>query len=138
MITQVITQEQKRLIGHVNQLISQDLKNALFDIVNGNDTLSFKHLRQSARNFTGTELEKELAVHRHIQHWIPEVNTILSTLSLSQKNQQHLAERVDYYGAKMKRQSVDNQRLYLLCYLGACGRTDKFGKFGSNAIIASQ
>jgi len=117
VITQVITQEQKRLIGHVNQLISQDLKNALFDIVNGNDTLSFKHLRQSARNFTGTELEKELAVHRHIQHWIPEVNTILSTLSLSQKNQQHLAERVDYYGAKMKRQSVDNQRLYLLCYL---------------------
>jgi len=58
-----------------------------------------------------------LAVCRHIQHWIPEVNAILSKLSLSQKNQQHLAERVDYYGAKMKRQPVDNQRLYLLCHL---------------------
>jgi signal transduction histidine kinase len=29
----------------------------------------------------------------------------------------YYAERVDYYGAKLKRQSIDNQRLYLLCYL---------------------
>ncbi|MEW7271794.1 hypothetical protein AB2S02_28290, partial [Klebsiella pneumoniae] len=42
--------------------------------------------RQSARNFTGTELEKELIVYRHIQHWMPEVDLLLSTLSLSQKN----------------------------------------------------
>ena len=117
IITRVITQEQIRLIEDVNQLISQDLKKTLYDIVKGDDTLPLRRLRQSARNFTGTELEKELAVHRHIQHWVPEVNVILSKLSLSQKNQQYLAERVDYYGAKMKRQSVGKQRLYLLCYV---------------------
>ena len=79
--------------------------------------MSLCHLRQSARNFTGAELAKELAVHRHVAQWIPEVSAALNTLSLSQKNQQHFAERVDYYGAKLKRQSIDNQRLYLLCYL---------------------
>ncbi|WP_407200930.1 hypothetical protein [Enterobacter cloacae] len=62
-------------------------------------------------------MEKELIVYRHIQHWMPEVDLLLSTLSLSQKNLQHLAEKVDYYGAKLKRQTVGSQWLYLLCYL---------------------
>jgi len=34
-----------------------------------------------------------------------------------QKMISQVAEKVDYYGAKLKRQTVDNQRLYLLCYL---------------------
>ncbi len=68
-------------------------------------------------NFTGTELEKELIVYRHIQHWMPEVDLLLSTLSLSQKNLQHLAEKSTDYGAKLKRQTVGSQWLYLLCYL---------------------
>jgi hypothetical protein len=74
-------------------------------------------LRQSARNFTAAELNKELVVHRHIQQWIPQVNTVLAKLALSQRNQKDFAERVDYYGAKLKRQSIGYQRLYLLCYL---------------------
>ncbi len=37
-------------------------------------------------------------------------------LSLSQKNLQH-GRKVDYYGAKLKRQTVGSQWLYLLCYL---------------------
>ncbi len=45
------------------------------------------------------------------------MDLLLSTLSLSQKNLQHLAEKVDYYGAKLKRQTVGSQWLYLLCYL---------------------
>jgi hypothetical protein len=38
--------------------MSQDLKHALADLVNGEGALPFRQLRQSARNFTGTELEK--------------------------------------------------------------------------------
>ncbi len=47
---------------------------------------------------------------------MPEVDLLLSTLSLSQKNLQH-GRKVDYYGAKLKRQTVGSQWLYLLCYL---------------------
>ncbi len=72
--------------------MSRGLKQALAELVNGTGPLPFRQLRQSARNFTGTELEKELIVYRHIQHWMPEVDLLLSTLSLSQKNLQHLAE----------------------------------------------
>lgn len=105
------------MADRLERAMSQDLKQALADLVNGEGPLPFRQFRQSARNFTGTELEKELAVYRNIQHWMPEVDLLLSMLSLSQKNQQHLAEKVDYYGAKLKRQTLGNQRLYLLCYM---------------------
>lgn len=117
IISQVVNQEQNQLIDQVDQLISPDLRQVIFDIVNGDGSLALRQLRQSARNFTGTELEKELVAHRHLQPWMPEITSVLNTLSLSQKNQQHFAERVDYYGAKLKRQAAGNQQLFLLCYL---------------------
>jgi len=119
MISQVVGDEQEHMTTHIERAMSPELKQALADLVNGGGLLPFRQLRQSARNFTGTELEKELAVYRHTQHWMPEVDLLMSTLSLSQKNQQHQAEKVDYYGAKLKRQTAGNQRLYLLCYLQA-------------------
>jgi len=117
IISQVVGDEQEDMVNRLERAMSQDLKHALADLVNGEGPLPFRQLRQSARNFTGTELEKELTVYRNIQHWMPEVDLLLSMLSLSQKNQQHLAEKVDYYGARLKRQTLSNQRLYLLCYL---------------------
>lgn len=35
----------------------------------------------------------------------------MSTLSLSQKNQQYLVEKVDYYGANLKRQTAGTRLL---------------------------
>ncbi len=116
-IGQAIINNQNDLINRFNESISDVAKQAIDTILVGKDGLSLRQLRQSARNFTGAELAKELAVHRHVAQWMPEVSAALNALSLSQKNQQHFAERVDYYGVKLKRQSIDNQRLYLLCYL---------------------
>lgn len=117
IISQVINNEQNHLLIQINSKLSKQLKQSLIKLVNGDGDLTLKQLRSSARNFTGVELEKELAVHDHILPWMAEINKVLSTLSLSQKNELHFSERVDYYGAKLKRQAVGNQRLYLLCYL---------------------
>lgn len=92
IISQVVGDEQEHMAAHLERAMSRGLKQALAELVNGTGPLPFRQLRQSARNFTGTELEKELIVYRHIQHWMPEVDLLLSTLSLSQKNLQHLAE----------------------------------------------
>jgi TnpA family transposase len=117
MISEVVVDQQNRMTANIELVMSAPLQQAITTLVTGADALTFRQLRQSARNFTGTELEKELAVYRHIRHWMPEVDRLLNMLSLSPKNQQYLAEKVDYYGAKLKRQTVGNQRLYLLCYL---------------------
>ncbi len=100
----------------------------LSELVSGNNSLNLRQLRQSARNFTGSELEKELAVHSYIQPWMPEVNEVLSELSLSSKNQQHFAGRVNYYGAKLQRQFIGNRRLYLcvICKPAGCEHWSAF------------
>ena len=117
LISDVVGVTNDQIVRKLEGLISADLALMLSELVSGNNSLTLRQLRQSARNFTGTELEKELAVHSYIQPWMPEVNEVLSALSLSSKNQQHFAERVNYYGAKLQRQSIGNRRLYLLCYL---------------------
>ena len=117
LISEVVGVTNDQFVRKLEELISADLAVMLSELVIGNNSLTLRQLRQSARNFTGTELEKELTVLSYIQSWMPEVNEVLSELSLSSKNQQHFAERVDYYGAKLKHQSIGNQRLYLLCYL---------------------
>lgn len=117
LISDVVGGTKDRFVRKLEELLSADLAAILSELTNRNSTLTLRQLRQSARNFTGTELEKEFVVYRYIQPWMQEVDEVLSALSLSLKNQQHFAERVDYYGAKLKRQSIGNQRLYLLCYI---------------------
>ena len=117
LIGQAIINNQNDLINCLNESLSDVAKQAIDTILVGEGELSLRQLRQSSRNFTGSELAKELAVYQNIAQWIPAVSVALNALALSQKNQQHFAERVDYYGAKLKRQSINNQRLYLLCYL---------------------
>lgn len=117
IISQVVTQEHGKLINRVNQSMSQDLQRTLSDMVNHEGALTLQQLRQSAKSFYATELGKELAVHHHLKPWMSEANTALESLEISPKNHQHFAERVDYYGAKLKRLTRGSQQLYLLCYL---------------------
>ncbi len=117
LISDVVSATNDQLIRQLEDLISVDLTSMLSDFVEGNDPLTLRRLRMAAKNITRSELQKELAVHQHIQSWMLEVDEVLSQLSISLKNQQYFAERVTYYGAKLKRQPVGYQRLYLLCYL---------------------
>lgn len=117
LISQIVVDFHRSLVKHINIQLSEGARHAIAALLEGKGDLSLRQLRQSARNFTSTELEKELAIHRHVAQWMPEVTAALTGLALSQKNQQHFAERVDYYGAKLRRQCNDNQRLYLLCFL---------------------
>jgi len=117
IVSRTLNQHQQLLYKQINVACSEGLTNILLTLVSGEEHFTLKQLRQSARNFTGTELQKELTVYHHVQPLMEDVTTVLDSLSLSQKNQLHYAERVDYYGAKLKRQPPANQRLYLLCYL---------------------
>jgi len=89
----------------------------LAKLLSGEHAFTLQHLRQNARNFTGTELDKELQVYQHLQPWMAEVVQVQESLRLSLMNRHYFAGRVDYYGAKLKRQATLNQQLYLLSYL---------------------
>lgn len=117
IIAEVINKEQARLNSTINNAVSNELRHAIAKLFCDDAELSLSRLRQSAKNFTKTELDKELAVHRYLQSWVVEINAVLQEVNLSQKNLQYFAGRIDYYGAKLKRHTEDNQQLYLLCYL---------------------
>ncbi len=117
IISHVVNQAADSMILQVNAQMSSGLKTSLSGLIDGNGALSLKQLRQSAKNHSSPEIDKELAIHQHIQRWMPEVHQSVAILSLSLKNQKHFASRVDYFGNKLNRQTIGKQRLYLLCYL---------------------
>ena len=55
-----MVQHQKALHEHVKAACTEGLKDMLAELISGEYTFTLQNLRQSARNFTGTELEKEL------------------------------------------------------------------------------
>ncbi|MDG7675751.1 hypothetical protein OK509_10580, partial [Streptococcus pneumoniae] len=73
LISQVLIQHQKALHEQVKAACTQGLKVMLAELLSGEHTFTLQHLRQSARNFTGTELEKELQVYQHLQPWMDEI-----------------------------------------------------------------
>lgn len=117
IISQVLVQYQKTVHDKLDSTCSAALSNMLVNLMGGEQAFTLQHLRQSARNFTGSELDKELTVYHHLQPWMSDVALVLVRLGLSQVNQHYYAGRVDYYGAKLKRQVPLNQQLYLLSYL---------------------
>jgi hypothetical protein len=117
IISQVLVQHQKSLHELIASACSPGIRDMLADLLAGEQDFAMQHLRQSARNFTGTELYKELKVYHHLQPWMDDIAQVQNSLGLSQMNQQYYAERVNYYGAKLNRQSPFNQQLYLLSYL---------------------
>lgn len=117
VVSQAMKQERERITASLQNQLSGRLSTELANLVDGKGALPLSKLRLSAKNFTPTELEKELKVKRLIEPWMSEVNTVVKALSLSIKNQQHFASMVDYYGSKIKRFDRAIQQLYLLCYL---------------------
>ena len=118
IVSQVIKQERKRLSDTLKTTISDELASNLSDLIDGENTLTVKELKQAAKSFNASEMEKELSVNKLIQPWMNEVHQVVSVLSLSQQNQLHYAAMVDYYSiTKLKRFDRVTQQLYLLCYL---------------------
>ena len=118
LIGQIIVSHYDHLRHQLDLSLPANATKAILSIVDDDaGALSLRELRQSARNFSKAELTKELAVHQYMREWISDVESALKQISLSPKNQQHYAARIDHYGAKLKRQSSSNQLLYLLCYL---------------------
>ena len=58
-ISQVIKQERKRISDTLKITISADLAAKLADLVDGESTLTVKELKQAAKSFNASELEKE-------------------------------------------------------------------------------
>ena len=117
IIATVLNNNQKALRSTLTETCSWNLKQWLIGLASNEGIAEFKQLRDYARNQSGKELEKELAVHQMIEPWIEKIKQAVVQLDLSPMNQKHYSDRVDYYGAKLHRRNPKDQQLYLLCHL---------------------
>lgn len=117
LISLVINNYLANIHEKINKNCSDTLTDALRKLALGEGPVTIKSLGCCARNFNSSQLKKEITAYHNIHPWMTEITNILEGLSLSHKNEQHYADRINYYGAKLKLLSTNNQRLYLLCYL---------------------
>jgi TnpA family transposase len=119
LVTQTLTYERSRtesvLSKRMSDLTLQRLKNILKKqgILN-----SLSGYKGSARDFSPTEIDRELATHNTIKPLYPELKVLIEQLGLSQGN-------LNYYASVVKHRSLYKLRrfpqwqamLYLVCYL---------------------
>ncbi len=117
IISQVVGDEQEHMAAHLERAMSRGLKQALAELVNGTGPLPFRQLRQSARNFFRNRVgERTDCLSPYPALDAGSGSAVEHAITVAEKSAT-LAEKVDYYGAKLKRQTVGSQWLYLLCYL---------------------
>lgn len=118
VVSNAIASERQRLADILSRSTSQSLSESLDAILDGDTSNTLNSLRKSARNFSVSELEKELRIHRHIEPLIEDIDSIIQQLGLSLSNLNHFSAIVDYYTAnKLRRFDKMTRSLYLVCYL---------------------
>lgn len=125
VVSKAIASERQRLANTLSRSISQALNRSL-DAILGSDTSSaLNSIRQSARNFSVSELEKELRIHQHIEPLIDDLDSIIQRLELSLSNLNHFSsigarachadEQIDQLGFRCGLQQ-GGQRIILFAF----------------------
>lgn len=118
LISKAIASERQRLADVLSQSMGHALGKTLDSILEGRLSITVNSLRQSARNFSVSELAKELRAHQQVAPLIDEIDSAVQDLGLSLSNLNHFSAMVDYYTAtKLRRFDRMTRSLYLICYL---------------------
>lgn len=111
----------------VSLLIQNNLSDSLLSfpgaLFENNAKPKLKEIRQTAKDFTPREINKELKIFNYLESHINDINKLVKTLKLSIKNIEYYASMVDYYTVtKLQRFEKSMRFLYLLCYLQSLHR----------------
>ncbi len=119
LITEALSTERQRTELILSQQMSELTLQRLRNILNKKGVLnSLSGYKGSARDFSPSEIDRELQVHQTIKDIYPELKGLVEQLGLSQGN-------LNYYASIIKHRSIYKIRrypqwqglLYLVCYL---------------------
>ena len=110
--------EKQRISDFVEDNIPKSLVCFLESLFESGTDIILSEVKQSAKNFTPSEINKELNAFNHLKPHIKNINLLVKKLTLSLKNLEYYASLVDYYTVtKLQRFDHPTRQLYLLCYL---------------------
>jgi len=118
LISEALTYERRRLGGLLGEVLDDESRNALAQLLVHDDTLSeLAALKQDAKNFGWRQMarEREKRVKLEPLHRI--AKTLLPRLAVSKQNLLHYASLANFYTIyDLRRLKPDQTHLYLLCY----------------------
>ncbi len=118
LISEALTYERRRLGGLLGEVLNDESRNALAQLLVHDDTLSeLAALKQDAKNFGWRQMarEREKRVKLEPLHRI--AKTLLPRLAVSKQNLLHYASLANFYTIyDLRRLKPDQTHLYLLCY----------------------
>jgi len=118
IISTAVNTERQKIISLIEGNIPKTLSSFLDALFESGATIMLSEVRQSAKNFDHSEINKELIIFNHLKPYIDNINSLIAKLTLSLKNFEYYASLVDYYTVtKLQRFDVTTRQLYSLCYL---------------------
>jgi len=118
IISSAVNDEKNRIHIIIDKNIPGILSQFFKSLFTNDEKIHLSEVRQSAKNFTPGEVNKELNIFKRLKVHMDNINVLLGKLKLSLKNTEYYASLVDYYTiTKLQRFDLTTRQLYLLCYL---------------------
>ncbi|PHM26100.1 DUF4158 domain-containing protein [Xenorhabdus budapestensis] len=119
LVTEALVAEQQRIEAILSQQMSEATTDRLKQIISTQGLLnSLSAYKGSARDFSPSELDRELETHQTIKSIYPELKSLIGSLELSQGNIAYYALIIKHTSVyKVRRYSHWQGLLYLTCYL---------------------
>ena len=118
LISKALQEEQQKLVNKISELLDKETQTFLDRLLEEDDTFyRLTLLKKDPKNFSTTEMRKELSKQQDLIDICLRTRHILPELNLSPKNMEHYANFAAYYTPyKLKRMKPSLSRLYLLCF----------------------
>ncbi|MBN2689471.1 MAG: Tn3 family transposase, partial [Gammaproteobacteria bacterium] len=119
IVSMALADERNRLLNKVSTLFDKGARTALDNLLESeNNFYRLTLLKKSAKDFSTTEMRKEITKQRYLLEIYEHAKTILPKLNISTKNIEYYASMATFYPiSKLKRVKKNLARLYLLCYV---------------------
>lgn len=119
LITEALSTERQRTEQILSQQMSEQIEEKLLHIMNDNGFLNrLSGYKGSARDFSPSELDRELQTHQAVKEVYPALKTLINALKLSRGSMIYYASMVKHRSIyKLRRASKWQGLLYLVCYL---------------------
>lgn len=119
IISGALKDERSRLLNKVSSLFDKSARSALDNLLESEDAFyRLTLLKKAAKDFSTSEMRKEISKQQYLLKIYEHANTILPKLNISKKNIEYYASMATFYPvSKLKRLKRNLARLYLLCYV---------------------
>ncbi len=99
--------------------MSADTRKTLLKLLESKETFTdLAKLKRIAKDFSASQINRELSSHRTIRALYPELKVLIHQLDLSPKNLEYYASLIKHRSVYRLRRHADSQAiLYFSCYL---------------------